>query len=85
MEQLLEQHLKDKYNDDLEDLFTSEAITIACEDFPELIQQILQATSLDASMGIVEALREGVYGKFKEMHKDEVEQGLYDNLRGYNQ
>ena len=85
MEELLEQHLQDKYNDDLEDLCTSDAVTIACEDFPELIQQILQATSLDASMDIVEALRESVYGKFKEMHKDEVEQGLYDNLRGYNQ
>jgi hypothetical protein len=81
MEELLEQHLQDKYTDDLEDLCTSDAVTIACEDFPELIQAILQATSIDACMDIVEALREGVYEKFKGMHKDDVEQGLYDNLR----
>lgn len=80
IENTLESHVQDKYQEDLQDITSSEALQIACEEFPELISAILQAKTIDGSMEAVEALRGGVYNMYYEQNKDEVAIGMKDNL-----
>ena len=60
------------YAADLDDIFTSEALTIAIEEFPHLIGSILRAATLDAAMEAVEALRDSTYCMYVEQKYDDV-------------
>lgn len=64
--------IKEIYDVDLDDTFTSDALTIAIEEFPHLIGYILQATSLEAAMGHVEALRDSTYCVYVKQEYDNV-------------
>ena len=80
IENTLDSHVQDKYQEDLQDITCSEALQIACEEFPELISAILRAKTIDGSMEAVEALKEGVYNMYYEQNKDSVSVGMKDNL-----
>lgn len=80
IENTLDAHVQDKYQEDLQDITSSEALQIACEEFPELIRGILQAKTIDGSMEAVEALREGVYNMYYEENSEDVAVGMKDNL-----
>lgn len=80
IENTLDSHVQDKYQEDLQDITSSEALQIACEEFPELIRDILQANTIDGSMEAVEALREGVYNMYYKENSEDVVIGMKDNL-----
>jgi hypothetical protein len=80
IENTLDSHVQEKYQEDLQEITSSEALQIACEEFPELISAILQADTIDASVEAVEALREGVYDMFYEHNSEDVFIGMRDNL-----
>jgi hypothetical protein len=68
--------IKEMYDADLDDTFTSEALTIAIEEFPHLIGSILQAVSLEAAMEAVEALRDSTYCMYVKQEYDNVSDDL---------
>jgi hypothetical protein len=64
--------IKEMYDDDLDNTSTSEALTIAIEEFPHLIGSILRALSLEAAMEAVEALRDSTYCMYVKQEYDNV-------------
>lgn len=58
------------YHEDLEFVHSSKALTIAIEDFPNLIRDILIADTKDDYTRLVERLRECTYDTFKRVYID---------------
>jgi transposase len=72
-EQLIKERIQDKYNDSLNDGVTSEALSYAIDEHPEILLEILKAKDPEEILELVAEWKQKTYEMFEKENWDSVD------------